>query len=75
MMGLLVSIARGAIASTAFWRSVFSQFAPELVGKHVPVTVTVRGAAINNIRGATLEELKQFMREAISNVCRMRSPF
>jgi hypothetical protein len=69
--GLLVTIARGAIASTPFWRTVFSQFAPELAGKYVPVSVTVRGAVINNARGATLEDIKQFMREAINNVCRM----
>ena len=74
MMGLMVTITH-VFANNAVWKSVFGQFAPEVVGKHVPGTVMVRGTAIANNRGATVEDLKQFMREALNNAHRMRSPF
>jgi hypothetical protein len=74
MMGLM-AVLKTVFANTTLWKNLFGQFAPTIAGKHVPDTVMVRGTAIANNRGATVEDLKQFMREALNNNIRIRSPF
>ena len=74
MMGLMASFTHH-FANNPLWKNVFGQFAPTIAGKHVPDTVMIRGTAIENIHRATVEELKQFVREAIEGSRRMRSPF
>jgi hypothetical protein len=74
MMGLMATITH-VYRNHPGWKAVFEQFAPDIAGKHVPDTVMIRGAAIENIRRATVENLKQFMRESIEGTHRMRSPF
>jgi hypothetical protein len=73
-MGLMATITH-VYRNHPLWKSTFGQFAADVAGKYIPDTVMLRGTAIDNIHRATVEDLKQFVREAIEGSRRMRSPF
>jgi hypothetical protein len=56
------------------WKAIFAQF-ENYEGTFVPATIHIEGSDVDNVRGAKLESVKQFLRECIEGTKRMRSPF